>query len=375
VAARGQATQARRRPKHDPGGPEVADSEHAEQPERYPATAGIVPRQHARALRPGLSCVGRPENALGWPFESIRTIEGASMPLPLASNYARPSMSGWRPLSKRGKPDARLDEPTDGLPPYLAVAVVGWVRERVFDETFGFRRSSLHALQLRFKLDPPLNWTSDQSAAESLIGRMVRDENFGLDVLDYMLHHIKEFLDSYSQPGQVAAGLNGILYLGGSVWEVAARPGGDGFQLVRRAIGPVREAIESIPPNSRAHVLLVEAWNKLHGRNPDVSGAYREAIRAVEAVAKPVVLPSDSNATLGKMIAAMRDKPEKWETTIGTVDDVRRIMGSVWTSQLDRHGTDDESIPLNVSPEQADAAVHICLTLARLFVGGHVRLA
>jgi len=73
------------------------------------------------------------------------------------------------------------------------------------------------------------------------------------------------------------------------------------------------------------------------------------------------------------MIAAMRDKPEKWEVTLGTPGDVRRMLELVWTNQLDRHGTDDESVPLNVSPEEADVAVHLCISLVRLFAGGHVR--
>jgi len=47
-------------------------------------------------------------------------------------------------------------------------------------------------------------------------------------------------------------------------------------------------------------------------------------------------------------------------------------MEAVWKGQLDRHGTDDETVPLSVSPEQADAAFSTCLNLVRLFVGGHV---
>jgi len=77
------------------------------------------------------------------------------------------------------------------------------------------------------------------------------------------------------------------------------------------------------------------------GAGPDPSGAYREAVRAVEAVAKPVILPNNDRATLGQ-------------------------MESVWTGQLDRHGTDDETVPLNVSPAEADAAFSACLNLVRL---------
>lgn len=72
------------------------------------------------------------------------------------------------------------------------------------------------------------------------------------------------------------------------------------------------------------------------------------------------------------MIVALRDKPEKWTTTIGAVDDVRTQMEAVWRGQLDRHGTDDETVPISVSFAEADAAFSTCLNLVRLFVGGHV---
>jgi hypothetical protein len=57
----------------------------------------------------------------------------------------------------------------------------------------------------------------------------------------------------------------------------------------------------------------------------------------------------------------------------GTVADVQRSMEIVWKSQLDRHGTDDGSVPFSVSPAEADAAFSICLNLSRLFAGGHIQ--
>jgi hypothetical protein len=276
----------------------------------------------------------------------------------------------WRPLSKRGKADATLDSPTEGLPPYLLGPVAQWMASVCRNRRGGMRDEALTRLQLRFKLEPPL---SREPRLGDLISRMEVDEDFGLDVLDYMLHHVGDFTDEYDRPIATAAGLAGVLNLGGSAWEVVPTDDGAAYQLARRAVGPVREAIADLPASSRGHQHLVAAWNRLSGRNPDPSGAYREAVRAVEAAAKPVILPDNDRATLGQMIAAMRDKPEKWQTTMGTVNHVCETMETVWTSQLDRHGTDDESVPLNVSQPEADAAFHWCLTLARLFVGGHVR--
>jgi hypothetical protein len=188
-----------------------------------------------------------------------------------------------------------------------------------------------------------------------------------------MLHHWQHFgVDWYSE--QWSQRLNELLHKGGSAWEVTTAD--DSYQLTRRAVGPVVDVLEHTAAEAtRAHNHLTSAWSKLTGRNPDPSGAYREAVRAVEVVAKPIILPSNDKATLGQMISAMRDKPGKWVTTIGTVDDVCGQMDAAWTSQLDRHGTDDEAVPLNVSPEEADAAFSTCLNLVRQFVGGHVTRA
>jgi hypothetical protein len=286
----------------------------------------------------------------------------------------------WRPLSKRGQADPRLDEPVEGLPPYLRDPVFRWVTEAVAhhyaDEMYAHRESKrelLQALQLAFRLTDPLDFSGDVSAANDLLDRMASDETFALDVVDYLLANAEAAAPQGYNAALFAEELNDILTAGGSVWEVVPRDEPeDGFQLARRAIGPVREAISDLPASSRAHQYLVAAWNRLSRRDPDPSGAYREAVRAVEAAAKPVILPANDSATLGQMIAALRDKPQKWKATIGSVDHIRQMMETVWTGQLDRHGTDDASVPLNVSHEEADAAFYLCLTLTRLFVGAHV---
>lgn len=99
----------------------------------------------------------------------------------------------------------------------------------------------------------------------------------------------------------------------------------------------------------------------------------------VEAAAKPIVLPNDRGATLGKMIAAMKAKPEKWTAVLdgngrgSGIDHVISMCGGIWTSQLDRHGTDDETVCLDVSLGEAEAALHLAVTLVHWFRSGAVR--
>jgi hypothetical protein len=263
--------------------------------------------------------------------------------------------------------------PIEGLPPYLMGPVLEWVGSRFYEPLHRTPRSKLAtAIQLVFRLDEPLDDGRHEGAIEDLLSRMRADEGLALDVVDYVLHNVRGVVEVYEEASEVVHDLDMRLELGGSVWEVSAASNG-AYQLSRRAVGPVRDVIGNLVASDRAHSHLMNAWDKLAGRHPDPSAAYREAIRAVEAAAKPVIAPKDQLATLGKMIRALGDKPEKWTTTLGTVEDVKRQMESVWKGQLDRHGTDDGAVPVSVSAEESDAAFHVCLTLVRLFVGGHVR--
>jgi hypothetical protein len=279
----------------------------------------------------------------------------------------------WRPLSLRGKSDVRFDEPAEGMPIWLRGPVLDWVRGSFIRPGYGgpvVNREALNALQLAFRLEKPLAGRKPPDLVTDLMNRLYEDEEFALDGLDWMLHHWHYFRKAY-ESREWASELGEMLRQGGSAWEVTSSDAQ--FQLTRRAVGPVLDVLEHTATEAiRAHDYLATAWSKLTGRHPDPSGTYRDAVRAVEAVAKPVVLPANAKATLGQMIPAMRDKPEKWTTTLGSVGDVRALMEAVWTGQLDRHGTDDETVPLNVSSAEADAAFSICLDLVRQFVGGHV---
>ena len=47
-------------------------------------------------------------------------------------------------------------------------------------------------------------------------------------------------------------------------------------------------------------------------------------------------------------------------------------MELLWKGQIDRHGTDDASTPLSVSQAEAEAAVHLAVTLVQWFTSGAV---
>ena len=74
----------------------------------------------------------------------------------------------------------------------------------------------------------------------------------------------------------------------------------------------------------------------------------------------------------------MSDKPTKFRVRLqsedshdngGDRDNVERIvamMRLLWKSEFDRHGTDDETVPLNVSIEEAQDAVALATILVHL---------
>lgn len=279
------------------------------------------------------------------------------------------------PLSQRTNPDPSFEGPHEGLPPWLTQAVLIWLEPYLYVESFQGARVGneelLRDAEISLRLAQPLDWRDGgYSAARSVRSRIGTDSNFALDIMDFML------MRTAGSAGQEhVESLNQALTAGGSAWEARPSDSEAHFQLVRRATGPVLDVIKQLQPASqRAHAHLSQAWTKLMGRNPDPSGAYREAIRAVEVVAAPVVTPEDKLATLGKIIGALRDKPEKWTVDLvgATPTQVTEMAAMIWQSQFDRHGTHDATVPLNVSQEQADAAVHIAIALVRLFVAGHI---
>jgi hypothetical protein len=274
----------------------------------------------------------------------------------------------FRPLSQRNNPDPAFEGPHDGIPTWMYQSVCRWI-DSVIYVAGGTRNVPSEDLLLAAEasLHVTFDWSADVfSARTSALTHVGRDGEFGLNFLDFLLGLV--------QPPR-AGELNAVLIRSSSAWEVRAAPEPRRFELVRRAIGPVTDAIEDVRPVSeRAHAHLMTAWSKLMGRNPDPSTAYREAIRAVEVVAPPVVIPDDPKATLGKVIKALEDKPEKWTVDLAeaTPEQVTGMAKMLWQAQFDRHGTDNEDVPLNVSQDQADAAVHIAIALVRLFAGGHV---
>jgi hypothetical protein len=125
--------------------------------------------------------------------------------------------------------------------------------------------------------------------------------------------------------------------------------------------------------SDRAGEHLTRAWSALTGRKPNPNNACVEAVSAIEAIARPVVTPSNDRATLGTLIRDMRAKPDKWTTRSEADADLATVismMEMVWTGHY-RHG--DESKPIDVTQDGAEIVVHLATLIVHWFRNGLVR--
>lgn len=255
----------------------------------------------------------------------------------------------------------------EGIPTWMTSGAYEWATARFSDW------DDLQAAEQYFRLQ--LDWAAiSRAARQSLIedvGRSVRQgvvellKTQGLDLLDYCLGVRHDWAGAQE--------LESVLARSGSAWTVGEDHEGR-LGLTRRVDETVlAAAAEEMKQRSNPSSYLRSAWHHVYGRNPNPSTAYHDAVRAVEAAVRPVVTPRDGQATLGRMIGALRDKPGKWDTVIGDVDTVRKMMATIWKSQFDRHGTDDTTKALNVSQSEAEAAVQVAVTLVQLFRTGAIR--
>ncbi|WP_191912108.1 hypothetical protein [Desertimonas flava] len=279
------------------------------------------------------------------------------------------------PLSVRSNADeqAGINALHEGVPGWMRQSAADWLRPLVFDmSTYKARTADVLAAEryLKVELDRPSqnSLIREEQAAENLIG-LLAEPDTGLDLLDYFLGVVG------SPEHSLALALRVILEESGSAWTVGSDGEGRACLEKRLDATVAAAARATMEGGSRESDYLRIAWNSAFGRNPNPSEAYRNAVRAVEAIARPVISPDDSLATIGKMAAALKAKPEKWTTTLGDVGLVESMLRALSAGQHDRHGTDDETTPLTVSQAEAEAAVHLAVTLVQWFRSGVIRRA
>ena len=188
-----------------------------------------------------------------------------------------------------------------------------------------------------------------------------------LDVADYLLAH-----STHAHEEEI----DELLQRGNSKWKVGERNGFKGLE--RRVPEGVQVAADhAMQEGGRSGRRLAHAWELLYGVRPDPTGAYAEAVKAVEGVACPLLCPDDRGATLGKAINIVQT--QHWHVPMSKQDDraptedvLEGMMRVLWHGQHDRHDNGEPSAPSKVSLEEATVAVGLAVTLIHWFAAGLV---
>ena len=253
-----------------------------------------------------------------------------------------------------------------GVPDGLRPSMIGWICSQLCHTT---QRGETLSLSIVRRLERQINHAfadedEDDPTIDDVQWELKEDEELLLNAADSLLQYCSR---------EPADHLERYLVEARSAYCVG-RDGASRYQLQLRQALEVTFLLEAaIAGEDRASQHLTMAWSKCFGRDADPKGAYTDAVMAIEVAAKPIVTPNDTRATLGKMCAAIRTKPAKWETDSNckeSVETIRAMMEMVWTGQP-RHG--DSTAELDVPQPAAEMAVHLAALLVSWFRSGQIR--
>lgn len=266
------------------------------------------------------------------------------------------------------------------VPEYLAQFLRGWIAAACRLDDFVAQRAAM-----RLRVIPPqiprvgqhAYARSDSSYVEAL--QQVPAEQV-LEVVDAILffhgavgERIGGWLADYKDA--CLTPLSYALQDAGSAFRVA-----DNLrQLVERVDATVTAAVEQTAEaaDPTAAELLRDAWRQVYGWYPDPTTAYRQAVRAVEQVACPLVLPRNPKATLGTVISHLRDAGQRWSFALVDKDDACTVeplvvmVERLWSGQVSRHGGGRNS--RDQTQREAEAAVHLAVVLVQWLTAGALR--
>ncbi|KAB2973616.1 hypothetical protein F8R89_17360 [Streptomyces sp. SS1-1] len=291
----------------------------------------------------------------------------------------------WLPFSARRSEAGRQEfvRLSDGVPGWLRESLWKWLSEQMHKRALSNNRTwyttpdeaKIRRAERILKISS--GWTSSGESHPDRVSGLSKFRAVLYSNPESFLGAVDLALSELDPKAPQCAALETVLEEGASAWRVGRvsdRPG-----LVERIDATVQLAAETTGAlEPRAGRLLADAWKHAFSMNRDPSAAYRCAVRAVEAAAAPVISPNDTIPTLGKMISAFRNKPEKWDFSFkvdSAADPKNVLLGMLqilWTNEYSRHVDPDIQAPLHVSQEEAESAIVLAVTLVNWFVSGSV---
>lgn len=270
-------------------------------------------------------------------------------------------------------PDLRPDR---DLSPALGQALTQWVDRVACSSAYRLDRKVALALGIPGGPDPDV----PGSPVSFRVGLLCTHGPELLDVIDAVLDLHPERGkprndDPFTGPSDYeweVRELDEYFIDAGSAYRVAADRSGLELRLDDTVTLAAEQTAAVAGPDAGA--LLAEAWRRTYGLHPDPTTGYRDAVRAVEEVVCPLVLPNDGAATLGKVIAHLRQGGHRWTFVLvdrdgqGTVEPLVTMLDRIWTGQVSRHAGGENS--RDQTPAEAQAAVHLAVTLVQLLGAG-----
>lgn len=260
----------------------------------------------------------------------------------------------------------------EDIPGHLEMSLWSWVRDAVTVPETGFVSAYADSdlvRQFERVLQVPIKWPFNRTDVvwaiqQAYLDRPIRDT---WRLVNWLLGY-----------GHAHGGtLKTYLLQSGSAYTVEAADRGRSC-LVKRVPDGVQDAANAVFAQPNAGRRLAMAWEAAFGVNPDPTKAYSLAVKAVEDAAIPVICPSDSCATLGRVIGQVNTGTWKLphlreDPNVTTHDVLVGMMKTLWVGQHDRHGGPSSVGVPAVSPEEAESAVLLALTLVGWLETGKVQ--
>ncbi|MFC4050044.1 hypothetical protein ACFOY4_10145 [Actinomadura syzygii] len=190
---------------------------------------------------------------------------------------------------------------------------------------------------------------------KEIVNHCIYDELIFLDVIDSALVYASK---------QEAIGLESALAEGGSAWRVSVEE----KELQRRVSSAAQSmADKAMAVSDIASEELQAAWSAAYGRSPDPSDAWDHAIKAVEALWIPLIVPKQEKPQLGHVLGQLDRQGELFKFILPGEDmkfEVKAVVGmlkTLWPNP-DRHASENRRTP---SLQEAQAVVHLAVVLVQ----------
>jgi hypothetical protein len=265
----------------------------------------------------------------------------------------------FRSLSRRGSQPVDEDVLYEGVPEHLDAPLRQWLFEILTPDLFRRVCLNLHVT------------ARDQRAL--VLGV---DGPTLLNLVDAALHL---WTPTFTEVMAVKE-LQLLLFDGDSAYQVAE----DWSQGLERRVpewvsGAHDQAVAAAASSTgeAAAQLLRSARAKAYGLHPDPSGAYADAVKAVEVLALPFFTPDDPCPTLGKVLGNLRQSHAKYRMRVlgkdGEPASIEAFIATgtlLWNGHSDRHAGTPRGAP--IEQHQAEVAVDAAAMLVRWLASGEI---